>query len=232
MRSGSAAAFGPGATPIGAQDADPTQDTFELPALAAGTSYQSDQAPTILLPLKLIGQHSITTGNEWNVFFRSDSTPTTGQQDRVLATLLKSTGGDGRLYVERGDPTAQTARTVITVATALIGLTTVTVVLLFVILSNLQVCRDAAILSAVGANRRNRRMASSMQAALTVSISVIVALLTGILGASILAASENAHFSWSAVPALATTAAGASLTALIIGWFSSPRTTKAPRTLE
>ncbi|NVN00676.1 FtsX-like permease family protein [Arthrobacter sp. SDTb3-6] len=232
IRSGTAAVSGAGATSIGGKGTDPTQDTFELAALAAGTSYQSNQAPTVLLPMKLMGRHNITTGNEWSLFLRADSTPTTSQQDKVLAMLLKSTGGDGRLYVERGDPSEQTARTVITVATALIGLTTVTVILLFVVLSNLQVRRDAAILSAVGANRKNRRIASSVQAALTVCISVTVALLTGILGARILAISENAHFSWGAGPALATTAAAACFTSLIIGWFSSPKTTKAPRTLE
>lgn len=232
IRSGSAAVSGTGAGSSAGKGAGPTQDTFELAALAAGSSYQSNQAPTVLLPMKLIGQHNITTGNEWSLFFRADSTPTTAQEDKGLALLLKSTGGDGKLYVERGDPAAQTARTVITVATALIGLTAVTVILLFVILSNLQVRRDAAILSAVGANRKNRRMASSVQAALTVCLSVTVALLTGILGARTLAISENAHFSWSAAPALAATAAAACLASLVIGWFSSPRTTRAPRTLE
>ena len=212
--------------------ARPIDDTIQLPAVQAVNVQPSIQGPTVLLPKDLIGISGLAEGPLWNVLFRGGSEPPMEAQDYALNLLLTSTAGNGQLTVERGDQAGVLARAVVFSAVATLSVATVVIISLFILLSSLQTRRDAAILSAVGVNRRTRRQAAGVNAVLGIATAVTVALGIGIWAASLVVAAENGELLSSAAVPMLFLACGLITISFAAGWFSSPARPAVPRTAE
>lgn len=215
-----------GASILGSQGqvtpGDATGSRFEIPSVLVSGSEEAVAAPAVLLPRTLLGQFGLVQATSWNTLFLADTPPTAAQEDTARAQLLAA-APDGQLTVDRGDPQQALARTVIAISASVLGATTGVLAIIFVTLSALQVRRESALLSSLGADRRIRRLIAATQAAVPVTVSLVVALAVGALGARAGVAIENEPWSVSATGVLLATAASTVALALIVGCLAAPK---------
>lgn len=207
-----------------------TSDRFALRGLLAPAAEQVERAPAVLLPLSRVGSDNLITGTVWHTLFIG-SPPTPDQEDQARG-LLVETAFDGQLLVERGDPHRALAAAVTRASALVLGTTTGLLTVVFVALSALQVRRESAVLSALGADRRLRRLVSATQASVPVASALIIALLVGAVGARAGVAIENGTWSSAAGVYLAPTVLGIVIVAFVAGWFTAPANPGAVRAFE
>ncbi|WP_328467503.1 FtsX-like permease family protein [Actinoplanes sp. NBC_00393] len=158
---------------------------------------------------------------------RGAGRPSEAAEDTARAVLSADSGGQARIYVERGNPGSRQLATVLTTCAVILLALTAAVAVLAVGLATEELAPEFATLAAVGATSRFRRVLTSSYSAVTATLGVLLGLITLVLITPAQTRAMAVPVSPQAWLLLLGTGAVAVVVAAAGGWVSSPR----PRSL-